>query len=381
MSASTPVLSLPSNVSVTAAKLLPHSSVVLGLAEIAEKYALLVPFRLKVVNGFMAADNVKDPSFVVDEIYSVHLVREMKAVRFKIADHGAESYTIPLNSLAKFGLIHDERNECMMFDTVEELLYAKPRPKVVAVKNKYVSQDGKVSLKKNEVLIIRDLIRAKIGRSKVALKFYSLIQQKEVVLHKEHDVQFTTNPYRTQLYLTDLVECSTNLMPCLARIFSIGNSSIAGLLSSTTIMLQGCETCQSLIISLFRDNPTSDRKMDSEFIAVPTNININVSIIETSKDDDAYYQIMEESRKLMQDYNPADICACLDAQTDDVYTTQAQLLSEVRKEKEKENLLKYAPRYYQNIFISEMKNGTSKGTSDDQGALCVSTSPKRPVSI
>ena len=64
---------------------LPDSSAVLSLEELVTKYGHLVPFRMRVVNGFMA-DNVRDPTFESDEIYSVHLVKETKVVAAKSVD-------------------------------------------------------------------------------------------------------------------------------------------------------------------------------------------------------------------------------------------------------------------------------------------------------
>lgn len=342
------VASVPTNCNGSAqsgATQLPHSSAVVGIAELAEKYALLVPFRINVLSAHIGG-NSKDPAIMVDNIYSVHLVKQMEVVTMKSADG---EYTVPLNSTAKVGLIHNEHNECMAFETVEELLSAKLRPKVIAVKNKYISPDGKVSLKKNEVLIVRDVIRAKIGRNKIALKFFSVLLQKEIVLQKEHDVQFTTNPHSTQLYLMDLVEYLTsNFMPCSARFFF--ESSITGLLSSTSITLQGRETHQSVIVSRFHDNPKSDRMNSMDFIEIPTNINICVGIIETSKDDRAYHQVMEESRNLLQNYSHTKMRVCVDAENDDVRVTQTQMFAETRQEKGKQNLAKFAPQHYLEFF-------------------------------
>ena len=373
------VLSSPTtlccSVEESAATLLPHSSVVLDLAELAEKYAQLVPFRMRVVNCFMAADNSKRVKFMVDEIYSVHLVREVTVVRMKSADG---EFIVPLNSAAKFGLIYDEQNEDIVFGTVEELLYAKPHPKVIAVKNKYVSPDGKVSLKKKDVLIIREVIRAKIGRSKIALKFFSVSTHKEIVLHKEHDVQFTTSPHFTQLYLTDLTKYSTNFLPCSARLFLTDDSSITGLPSSAFVALQSYETYQSVIVSLFHDRSKSDCRINSNFIDVPTSININLRIIETRKDNTAYHQIIEESKNLLQNFSQTKMCVCVDGQTDDAYVMQSTLLTEIRRDKVKENLAKLVPWHYLNFFHNEMKTEACGG---DRAVSMPTSATKHQVSF
>lgn len=338
----------------SAATPLPHSSVVLDLAELAEKYAQFVPFRMRVVNGFMAADNMKDPTFVVDEIYSVHLVKEMKVVKTNSA---AGEFFIPINSVAKFGLIQDEHKDCITYETVDDLLSAKPIPKVVAVKIDYTNPDKKLSLKKDEVLAVKDVIRARIGRGKIMLKAFSFLSQEEVMLPRELQVKFTTDPCYTQLYLTDLVDHIA--MPCVAHYFPISSSSHTSL-PSMKITLEGQETCRSVIVSLFRDNPASQKHNATNFIDIPTRININVSIIETSEGDGIYQQIMKESRDLLHDYNPATITACVDSMTDAAYMTQAQLLAEVRREKEKMTLTKSAPQHYQRLLLSEAQKMPEK---------------------
>ena len=52
---------------------------------------------------------------------------------------------------------------------------------------------------------------------------------------------------------------------------------------------------------------------------------------------------MEESHELLHCYNSVKIQPCMDSENDDDYITQAQLLAEVWKEKEKISLAKMAP--------------------------------------
>ncbi len=326
---------------------LPHSSVVLDLEELASKYAQLVPFRLRVVNGFMA-ENVKDPTLGVDEIYSVHLVKERKIVVVKRTNGEID---IPINSAAKFGLIHDKENECKDFETVSDVLNSKPIPKVIAVTSLYVSPTQKLALGKNEVLVIKEAVKGKLGRSKAGLRVYSTSSHEEMVLQKECTAKFTTDPSLTKLYLTDLFDHANDFMPCSAKIYPDNDSALTKLFKSETLIIKGEETRRSVIVSLFRYNPGSKRKKETVFIDIPTTININVSIIRTERSDGVYQRIYEESREFLNDYNPSKIHVCVDAQTDDDYMTQAQLLAEIRKEKEKKELVQAAPQQYQSLMV------------------------------
>ncbi len=328
---------------------LPHSSVVLDLEELASKYAQLVPFRFRVVNGFMA-ENVKDPTLGVDEIYSVHLVKERKIVAVKSK---SGKFHIPINSAARFGLIHNKENECKDFETVSDVLNSKPIPKVIAVKRQYVSSDSKVSLSKDEVLIVKEAVKGKLGKGKVGLSFFSMSSHKEIKLPKECALKSTTEPFKTQLYLTDLLEYFNNdLMPCSVKMYSTEGNLVTKL---SKLTLEQEETHRSVIVSLFSDNPGSKRKKETVFIDIPTTININVSIIKTEDAAGVYQRMFEKSRAFLNDYNPSKIHVCVDAQTDDDYTTQAQLLAEIRKEKEKKELVQAAPQQYQSLLQEQGK--------------------------
>ena len=328
---------------------LPHSSVVLDLSELAARYALHVPFRFRVVNGFMA-ENAKDPTIGVDEVYSAHLVKETRVVVIK-SDVG--EFDIPVNSAAKFGVIHEKKSKGFkIYESVENMLSAKKLPKVVAVMNKYIINSDGLSLNKNEVLIIKEVVsaRVKFGRSKSELRVFSMLSHKQLVLPKECDAGFTTDPTSTRLYLTDLLENAPNVLPCSAQFFPSEDSSLLLTLVSNIITIEREEMHRSVIVSLYRDNPTAKKKKEVKFIDIPTRININLSILKTDKSDEIYQRLCKESQDLLNDYNPSRIQACVDASTDDDYMTQSQLLAEIRKEKEKQEIAKSAPQQYQALL-------------------------------
>ncbi len=110
----------------------------LTVVELASNYARQVPFRIQVVNGFVAAGNTKEPNLQVGEIYSVHQVKESRVAVVKFGCNTTK-FHIPINSAARFGLIHDKENECKNFERVSYVLNSKPIPKVVAVTSLYVS--------------------------------------------------------------------------------------------------------------------------------------------------------------------------------------------------------------------------------------------------
>ena len=71
-------------------------------------------------------------------------------------------YTVPFNSLAKFGLVYSPagiRNECYVFEKVKDIIDSAELPKVVvAMKAVRPSKDSSdQSIMKNEVLIIQEV--------------------------------------------------------------------------------------------------------------------------------------------------------------------------------------------------------------------------------
>ena len=103
---------------------------------------------------------------------------------------------IPLNSTTKFGLIQESAIE--IFNTVEDIMNASELPKIVTVTALNVGKNDKPSLVKNEILVIRGVVkfggRFKVGRVSM-LKVFSITEQEEKILSKDVVGMFTTDPF------------------------------------------------------------------------------------------------------------------------------------------------------------------------------------------
>ena len=326
----------------------PHRSSVLDLTELAEKHASRVPFRMKVVNGFMATGNMKDPTFGVDEIYSVHLVKKTQVVKTQC---DGKEYFIPVNSSAKFGIIQDESNECRQFSSVSELISSKPLPALAAVLEDYTDNNRAVILRKNNILALKKEKRTRKSTGKQQIHAYNISNSTNMYLRTDMNIKLSTNPTLTQLYLTELMDHIA--LPVHCKIFS-DSSTLSSISSASRLQLLAMETQKSVLVSLFRSNPNSKRKKETTYIEIPTRINIRVSIVQEPKEEmQVYQQLMDENRELFHCYNSVKIQPCMDSENDDDYMTQAQLLAEVRKEKEKISLAKMAPKYYEVLACSK----------------------------
>ena len=68
-----------------------------------------------------------------------------------------------------------------------------------------------------------------------------------------------------------------------------------------------------------------------ELIDIPTCIGIDVHILNPLKAKDRYQKLYEDTTRLLKEFNPTEVQACVDAPSDDVYVTQAQLLAQCRQ--------------------------------------------------
>ena len=339
-------------------KQLPNSTLAIQLSELAANYAQNVPFRVQVTTSSMAAAsyaaaNKTRPSIKVDEIYTIHLVREMKILVAQCTS--GEQLEFPIHSSAKIGLVPED--EVRKYRTVEDILNAKQLPKVLAVRYQYVSVDSNISLRKSEVLLVKEVVRGKFGRTKTALRVFSLLSHLEVVLPKDCDAEFITNPECTQVYLTDLLDNDIAFLPCKAYLYPGRGSALSG---SLPITITTPQTRKSMIISLYQDSPNA-KPQDTVFIDIPATTDASVAIIKTDQSDRIYDRIYEQSQYLLTTCSLSQIQYCVGGPA-----IQASLLAEVREGKATRELASSAPKQYHDFLTSK---SWSSSSSSNPGLL------------
>ena len=164
----------------------------------------------------MATGNMKDPTFPVDEIYSVHPVKKTQVVKTQC---DGKEYFIPVNSYAKFGVIQDERKECRQFSSVCELISSKPLPALAAVLEDYTNNNRAVVLRKSDVLALKKEKSSKRSMGKRQIHAYDISNPTNAIsLRTDMNIKLSTNPALTQLYLTELMDRTD--LPVHCKIFS-----------------------------------------------------------------------------------------------------------------------------------------------------------------
>lgn len=322
---------------------LPNSTLALELPELAAQFLNSVPFRVQVATSCMAKVS-RGPSIPVDEKYTVHLMREMSVL--KARDSADQQLEIPVNSNAKIGLV--PQDQVRLYKTVADIVNAKQLPKAVAVRHQYVSADNSFSLKKNEVLLIKEAIRGKFGRSKNSLKVFSLLSHQELILPKDCDANFITDPECTKVYPTDLLDNDIAFIPCSAYLYP--NQQRAAM---SAITITSLESRESLLVSLFRDCPDYPPQQ-TQFIDIPITAAISMTVIKTDQSSRIFDRIYEESQYLLTTYSPLQIQYCVQESG-----IQARLLAEVKEGKAIRELVSSAPKQYHKFLSSTLPVGSS----------------------
>lgn len=302
----------------------PDENAILSLSELVEQCSHLLPLRVKAVSGFMA-ENVGDPTIHVDDVCNVHAVKQTEVAT--IVDSRRQKYRLPLHSSARFGVIGTLAQACSVYD----LLSVKPQPPIVAVSDRYIGSSSEFSLSKNEVLILDGVLQKSDGFHKVtALKAFSITDSKQKFITGKCNVLFSTDPADTKLYLSEIIEHAPHLLPCRAFLF-VSEEQMKlpkhQVLTKKPVTIEKQQTETSLLIS-FR----SDTKSSSPvYIDIPTSIDIDVHVLNPSNDEEDYSTLYEDTQTLVYEYDPTKLQACVNANDDDTYMTQAQLLKALRQ--------------------------------------------------
>lgn len=166
------------------------------------------PLRVYITNGYLGATSRLTIS--TGDVYNIHFVKHTRVMLFR--DHHETPYSIPLNSAIEFGLLYEPKEGRkptdvdigVVFTSVGDLLAQPEVPKVVAVVKTWQSDDGKISLLTNEVLIIKSVQRSVFAKKGV--RVISVTTKSDKFLPEDCSAQFSTQPAQCRLHITDIVD-------------------------------------------------------------------------------------------------------------------------------------------------------------------------------
>ena len=300
----------------------PSEDEVLSLTTLIEKYSHLLPLRVKAVSGFMA-ENEGDPTICIDDVYNIHALKQAEVVT--IVDSRRQKYSLPLHSAAKFGLIGKSAKVYSVLD----LQNASPLPPVIATMSKYSGTYAECCFSENEVLLPLEVVQRPQGG--VLVKVFSVRDAREKLIPGPHqcDLLFSTQPAVTKLYLSDIIQYASHLLPCQAQLFiSQDQAKLPKHLTSKMVTVEPKRTVSSLIITLHQKYMIQEDKV---YIDIPVSIDIDVRVLRPEPSEKDYVVLFQDSRALVEEYDPKKLQACVNANDDDTYITQAQLFKALRQ--------------------------------------------------
>ena len=223
----------------------------LHLQELVEKYSDIFPLQIKVLHGY--SGQTSQLTISSGDYYNVHFVKHQEVV--SMSDKLGFSYTIPLNSSFKFGLVYSSdaaHHDTHIYERVADLLALSPLPRVVCPTRDVAASDERSAIAVDEILIVKRVIRPKLRKK--SLEVLSLKTQSTKFLPLDCEGHFTLNPRRNQIYLLELVKCIPDVFPCTAVMFlsrdaTSNHQRISHSVLNAVVTLSGQKTETSLIAS------------------------------------------------------------------------------------------------------------------------------------
>ena len=295
----------------------PDETKAMNLADLAEKYCKVFPLCFKVVTGFCSL-NEKVPTIDIDDLYNAHLVKQTEVVTFW--DKAGDQYNVPLYSSAKFGIVYE--NTKQTFSSVGEIMDAVPVPKVVTVSG-FDGKNSKSTLERNEVLVVTEVRKPSFKHGKSWLKVYSVTKSEEQKLLSDCGAKFTTDPYYTKLYITELLQYVPDLFPCRVHLFQdsqCGSVCLPHCLTSEEVLLQDKHVTKSVVVSIVRER---GKRKQTDFIDVPTSVGITVTVVNPESNKDVYQKLYSETSTLRKHFDPTKLQPFINAPNDNTYVTRA----------------------------------------------------------
>ena len=236
-----------------------------------------------------------------------------------------------------------------MFNSVKEPINAKPLPKAIFAMEQYSGHAPKALFIANELLLIQSI--SKQGGRRLNLSVYSITSSTKKDIPGDCVAQFSTAPWLTKLYLSDMMEFMNDPLPCKARLyFDDSMESLPEHLSREMVTVEERRSNSSFLISLeLEKHSTSKQTEVKDLIDIPTCLGIEIHILSPLKEMKRYQKLYENTARLLKKFNLTEVQACVDAPSDDIYITQAQLLAQCHPGYESVGLNIDTPSIIENI--------------------------------
>lgn len=183
----------------------------LSFTALANRFSALLPQRVQVTRAMYAYGENEDALLSQDDIYDIHFVHRRKTATL-VSRSG--QYHVPLNSTLKFGLVYEyEHIHGSVFPTVNNIIEAENRPKVVCAQKTYIGTLPDKTVCAGEILAVVNTGTTKLVNGSTFLTVYSFACRQEKQLPFFCAANFTTTSSEVQLPLWEIVENVKDAFP------------------------------------------------------------------------------------------------------------------------------------------------------------------------
>ena len=315
------------------------------LSDFISRHSNLLPFCVKVCNGFCSS--ATDLSISQNEIFNLHFVKHTKVVVMKDSE-GREEYSVPVNSSVPFGIVYNPvKNEKQAldgfhFETVGDILRMKPLPTVIYATKAYHSNSLETSVEANEILLIKGVTSRSTlrGRGK-SLKVYSL-KHGTKQLSEKCAGGFSTKPHSVRMHLSTMIEHSI-LFPQKAVL--IPDHQIDAVLSTTMatlpVILEKVKGETSVVATSAEEEGTeNDAKLD-----ISSDLDVQVEAVSITETEESLLQ--ENSQSLYNSFDISTLQIVIDKPSSRAYELQCLLYKKLLHGKEMDGVQLVLPSLLQ----------------------------------
>ena len=267
-----------------------------------------------------------------DDMYNIHFVKHTQVVT--IRDEDGVTYSLPLESAMKFGLIYnpssnlDEALSGYEFERVSNIVAASILPKIVRTTKSVHNSDDKSALEEGELLVIQHVHKT-ILKGRKGLKVFSLLTKSEKILPDDCCGHFSTQPSLVQLHLPEIVQYIPSPFPSLAVMYST---------SGSTMQLHTLPGTQSRVITMCGNNsetslvasPAVEEGQEIEkqiLFDLPLNDDISdleVEVVQSQNEEESEH-LYDDTLNVFNEFDPNKLQSLKGTSTSPPSTTQSLL--------------------------------------------------------
>lgn len=278
----------------------------LSVLELVERYQELFPLRVYVSRGFYGSNE----RFTLSEgdVYNIHFVKKTTVIT--VIDCSQIEHKIALNSSVQFGMLYNpegnfqKAKDGYSYSKVSDIMAISPLPKVVRVTVEFKGTTPNNSIMKNELLIIKEIIKKGSRRHLVV---YSVTASKIKHLFESCEGHFSTHPNDVCLFLPEILKHVPNPFPMVCYLFlnSITSQEIPYHLTSSAATLVG-ETVDTSLIASSSIETDSGRPL---LIEIPIDLDIQVQVMQP-KDATDTESLSEQTYDLFENLDITKVVQC-----------------------------------------------------------------------